>query len=284
MTEVVILLELGQTNRAADRLVLARACLEQAAAIARSIDARSEQAAAHLLLSEVYEQLGDAGQALAHFKQHQAFKELVAGEKANQRLQVLQVAHDTELAQKEAEHLRSLNDRLEQQVAERTAELTATVAILQKEIAERQRAEAEIQQMVATLEQRVATRTDELATFFDMSLLAGQGSALVDVFEQALPRIMEVSHSRAICLHLLDAERTALRLAGQQNVPGDAQAALAGGAHCRRVSSVGCSSPMTPCSRPIWARRRCFPPLSACQAARPTSAPRSRSAAAPRAC
>ena len=226
VTEVVILLELGQTNRAAERLFLARACFEQAAAIARSIDARSEQAAAHLQLSEVYEQLGDAGQALAHFKQHQAFKELVAGEKANQRLQVLQVAHDTELAQREAEHLRSLNDRLEQQVAERTTELTATVALLQREIAERQRAEAEIQQMVATLEQRVATRTDELATFFDMSLLAGQGSALADVFEQALPRILEVSHSRAICLHLLDAERTALRLAGHQNVPGDAQAEL----------------------------------------------------------
>ena len=227
VTEVVILLELGQTDRAADRLSLATACFEQAAAIARSIDARSEQAAAHLRLSELYEQLGDAGQALAHFKQHQALKELVAGEKANQRLQVLQVAHDTELAQREAEHLRSLNEGLEQQVAERTAELTTTVALLQQEVGERQRAEAEIQQMVATLEQRVATRTDELATFFDMSLLAGQGSELADVFEQALPRIMEVSHSRAICLHMLDAEHTALRLAGQQNVPGDAQVSLA---------------------------------------------------------
>jgi signal transduction histidine kinase len=227
VTEVVILLELGQTNRAADRLSLATAYFEQAAAIAHSIDARSEQAAAHLRLSEVYEQLGDAGQALAHFKQHQALKELVAGEKANQRLQVLQVAHDTELAQREAEHLRSLNEGLEKQVAERTAELTTTVALLQQEVGERQRAEAEIQQMVATLEQRVATRTDELATFFDMSLLAGQGSELADVFEQALPRIMEVSHSRAICLHMLDAERTALRLAGQQNVPGDAQVLLA---------------------------------------------------------
>ena len=188
VTEVVILLELGQTNRAADRLVLARACFEQAASIARSIDARGEQAAAHLQLSEVYEQLCDAPQALAHFKQHQAFKEMVAGEKANQRMQVLQVAHDTALAQKEAAHLRGLNDRLEQQVAERTAELTATVALLQTEIGERERAEAAIQQMVATLEQRVAARTDELATFFDLSLLAGQGSdrgdALLAIVQQ----------------------------------------------------------------------------------------------------
>ena len=226
VTEIVILLELGQTHRAADRLSLATACCEQAAAIARSIDAPSEQAAAHLQLSELYEQQGEAGQALAHFKQHQAFRELVAGEKANQRLQVLQVAHDTEMAQKEAEHLRLLNEGLEQQVAERTAELTATVALLQQEVGERQRAEAETQQMVATLEQRVATRTDELATFFDMSLLAGQGSELADVFEQALPRILEVSHSRVICLHLFDADCAALRLVGQQNVPDDARASI----------------------------------------------------------
>ncbi len=227
VTEVIILQELGQTNRAADRLVLARACFEQATSIARSIDARGEQAAAHLQLSEVCEQLGDAPQALVHFKQHQAFKEMVAGEKANQRMQVLQVAHDTALAQKEAAHLRGLNDRLEQQVAERTAELTATVALLMKEIGERERAEAAIQQMVATLEQRVAARTDELATFFDLSLLAGQGSDLADLFEQALPRIMEISRSRVICLHLFDAECTALRLAGQQNVPAEALPSLA---------------------------------------------------------
>ena len=246
VTEVLILLELGQTNRAADRLFLARACFEQAVTLARSIDARAELAASHLQLSEVCEQLGELGEALAHYKQHQAAKELVAGEKANRRLQVLQVAHDTEMAQKEAEHLRSLNDRLEHEVAERTAELTATVALLQNEIAERQRAEAEIEQMVATLEQRVAARTDELATFFDLSLLAGEGSDLADVFEQALPRIMEVSRSRVICLHLLDPEHTtghtALRLAGQQNLPGDARGRAGAGGRRRRLSAVAAAA------------------------------------------
>lgn len=225
-TEVAVLLELGQTYRAAQRLDLAQEFLQQAATIAAAIDGRYELAEAHRQLSDLYEQRGDAAQALAHFKQHQKYKEMVTGEQSNQRLQVLQVAHDTKMAQQEAEHLRNLNEALEQQVAARTAELTTTVVLLQKEIGERERAEAAIQQMVATLEQRVAARTDELATFFDLSLLAGQGSNLDAVFEQALPRIMEVSRSRAICLHLLDAECTALRLVGQQNIPRDAQSPL----------------------------------------------------------
>ena len=121
------------------RLDLALAVLQQGVAVAAAIDAKSELSTAHLLLAEVYEQMGDAAQALAHFKQHQAFKELVAGEKAEQRLQVLQVAHDTATAKKEAEiarlrtvELRALNEQLEQQVATRTAELTATVALLQQ--------------------------------------------------------------------------------------------------------------------------------------------------------
>ena len=34
----------------------------------------------------------------------------------------------------------------------------------------------------------MAVRTDELATFFDLTLLAGQGVSLPEVFEQVLPR------------------------------------------------------------------------------------------------
>ena len=231
--EAQILLDLGQAHLGSQRLDLALAVLQQGVAVAAAIDAKSALSTAHLLLAEVYEQMGDAAHALAHFKQHQAFKELVAGEKAEQRLQVLQVAHDTERAKKEAEiahlrtvELRTLNEQLEQQVATRTAELTATVALLQNEIQVREQAEAEIQQLVATLEQRVAERTDELATFFDLILLAGQATDLSDLFEQVLTRIMEVTRSRALCIHLFDAERTVLRLAGQQNLTPDARTSL----------------------------------------------------------
>ena len=233
VTESLILLDLGQAHRAMQRLDLALENLQQGVAVAAAIGAKSELSTAHLLLAEVYEQMGEPAHALAHFKQHQVFKELVAGEKAEQRLQVLQVAHDTAAARQEAEiahlrtvELRALNEQLEQQVAIRTAELTATVALLQNEIEVRERAEAEIQEMVATLEQRVAARTDELATFFDLILLAGQAGDLGDVFEQVLERIMEVTHSRALCIHLFDGERAALRLAGRQSLASDVVSSL----------------------------------------------------------
>ncbi|MCB9077862.1 MAG: PAS domain-containing protein [Anaerolineaceae bacterium] len=114
--------------------------------------------------------------------------------------------------------LHALNDQLEQQVKIRTTELSDAVGLLQQEIVERERAEAEIQQMVETLEQRVAARTEELATFFDLTVLAGQATHLNDVFEQALPRIVELTRSRAISVHLFEPDHTGLQLAAQQNL------------------------------------------------------------------
>ncbi|MCB0172277.1 MAG: PAS domain S-box protein, partial [Anaerolineae bacterium] len=114
--------------------------------------------------------------------------------------------------------LHALNDQLEQQVKIRTTELSDTVGLLQQEIVERERAEAEIQQMVETLEQRVAARTEELATFFDLTVLAGQATRLNDVFEQALPRIVELTRSRAISVHLFKPDHAGLQLAAQQNL------------------------------------------------------------------
>ena len=114
--------------------------------------------------------------------------------------------------------LRSLNDRLEEQVSARTAELSDTVTLLKQEIAERERAEAEIQQMVGTLEQRVADRTEELTAFLDLVLLAGQAVSLDDIVDQALSRIIEVTRSRALCVHLVDADGATLRLAAQQGL------------------------------------------------------------------
>ena len=224
-TESMILFDLGQTYRDMQRPDLAVEFLQQGLALADSIDARNESFNAHLLLSEVYAELGDPVQALDHFKQYHALKELVHGEKADERLKVLQVAHDTETARKEAEiarlraaqleqeiverkiteiALQEAREQLEQQVALRTAELSDTVVLLQREIEECERAETEIQQLVATLEQRVAARTDELATFFGLTLLAGQADNPHEVFLQALPRITEVTQSRAICIHLFD--------------------------------------------------------------------------------
>lgn len=231
--EVHILMTLSEVQLNQQRFDLALATLQQALAIATAIDAKDAMYNAHRRLADVYEKMGDAVQALVHLKQYQALKEVVAGEKAEQRLQILQIAHDTATARQEAENaclrsadLSTLNEQLEQEVAIRTAELTATVAQLQTEIAMRTQAEAEIRQLVNTLEQRVAARTDELVTFFDLTLLAGQVTDLHDVFAQVMPRIMEVTRSRALCIHLFDAAHTALEMAGQQNLPNDAAARL----------------------------------------------------------
>jgi len=232
VTATQILLDLGQMHCDLHDRAAARTVFEQCVQVAAASDIKSDLSIAHRQLAELCEEEGDAAGALAHWKQHQAIKEFVAGEKAEQRLQVLQVTHDTAAARKEAElarqhtsEVRALNEQLEQQVLRRTAELTDTVALLQAEIAAREAAEAEIRQLVATLQQRVAERTDELATFFDLTLLAGQADSLNAVFDQMLVRVMEVTHSRALCIHLLDAEGAALHLAGQQGLnAGDRQA------------------------------------------------------------
>ena len=433
VTEPLILLSLGEAYRDIQQFDSALTHLQQAVAIAQSIDAKSELFKGHLLLSEIYQQQGDLAQALHHFKEYHAFRGLVFNQEADQRLKVLQVAHDTETARHEAEiahlrmvelqqeidqhtrvrlqlqrqldymqavsrcsqtllvvaecearqqevlnealehlrvgsqasrayvfrnfqdpglgscfgifaeacapdihphlsvpgnrkfswsqmpavlfdalqagkpaggpveilfastpgllealrhqvnpllsvqffpifindqwwgfvgfddcenarqwgeqeimllctaaemiastlqrwqaeaDLRSLNDRLERQVSTRTAELGDTVTLLKQEIAERERAEAEIQRMVETLEQRVADRTEELTAFLDLILLAGQAVSLDDIVEQALTRIIEVMHSRALCVHLLDADGATLRLAAQQGLSAREEARL----------------------------------------------------------
>ncbi|MBK8048227.1 MAG: tetratricopeptide repeat protein [Anaerolineales bacterium] len=238
--EAQSLLYLGQAHAELGQADLALEYLQACVAIAATINAAWELQDAHRQAAQIYERQGDLGNALEHLKAYHAMKERAFDEKADQRLKVLQVVHDTETAKKEAliaqlrtqqleneiwerkqteSALQAVQARLEQEVDLRTAELRETVALLQKEIEVRERAELEIQEIVATLEQRVAARTDELATFFDLTLLAGQEETLESVFEQALPRIMEVTRSRAICIHLFDEERKGLRIAGELNFP-----------------------------------------------------------------
>ncbi|NWF81814.1 MAG: tetratricopeptide repeat protein [Chloroflexi bacterium] len=201
--EAVCLTFLGRVYNELGQLDQARDFLEQAIAVAESIQSKPEQITAHLALAELFERQDEPALALAHVKQHHALKELVAGEKANQRLKVLQVIHDTATARKEALTFQQRADELQRIVDERTAEL---------------------RDLVASLEQRVAARTAEVATFFDLTLLAGQAGDLADVFLQVLPRIIEVTRSDAISVHLLDESRSELHLAGQLNLGAGAAA------------------------------------------------------------
>jgi signal transduction histidine kinase len=122
--------------------------------------------------------------------------------------------------------LRRTNELLEQQVKIRTADLSDTVQLLEQEVKERERVETELQQVLVSLERRVAARTEELSAFFDLTVLAGRATNLAEVFELATPRILEASHSQAICLHLFDDDRTGLYLAAHHSLPTDARPAL----------------------------------------------------------
>lgn len=226
VAESLILLDLGRAYHDMQRHDLALGFLHQGLVVAQSIDAKNELFKTHLLLSEVCEQMGDTALALAHFKQYQALKELVAGEKADQRLKVLQVAHDTETARRKAQiaHLRTVE--LQQQVEERTAELRDTIDLLSAEIEERQRAERALQEMAESLEHQVTARTEELAAFFDLILLAGKGISVTEILDQVLPRVTEITRSEAVGIDLLNADGSALELVARQNVPEDILARL----------------------------------------------------------
>ena len=247
VTEALILLNIGETYRELHQPDRALDYLKQSVIAAQSVDEKSDLVQAHLLLSQVYEEQGEHALALAHLKQHNSVRELVLGEEAEKRMRVLQVTHDTETARKEAEILHLKTQQLEQEIGEqrkvekalqtahddlehqvqlRTSELSDAVVLLQREIAERERAEAEIQHMVRTLEQRVADRTEELTAFFDLILLAGQGVGLSEIFEQVLPRVIEVTRSEAVGIDLLDADRNVLHLVAQQNLPEDLPTSL----------------------------------------------------------
>ncbi len=218
VTESLILLNMGQAYRDMQQLDMALDYLQQGVTIAQSINARSELFKCHLLLSEIYEQQGDLAQALVHFKQHHAFKELDFDDKSDQRLKVLQVVHDTETARKEADIFQLKTVHLEQEVEIRTTELSDTVALLRKEIEVRQRAEAEIQQMVEELEQRVADRSRELAALYDMTILFSETPNLTDILKPALEKICISVGGSGIAVHILATDKDQLQLAAHTSL------------------------------------------------------------------
>lgn len=247
VNEAVALFDIGEAYRTLQQYQRAVFYLQKSIEVGQTVDDKGNLIQAHWRISEIYELLGEHALALAHLKQHYSLKEVVTGEKADQRLRVLQVQYETATARKEAELLQLKTQKLEQEISEqklveqalqaarddldekvrmRTYELSNTISLLQKEVADRERAEAEIQRMVQTLEQRVADRTEELAAFFDLVLLSGQPTSLTDIVEQALPRIIEVTRSQAVGIHLLDEDRSTLRLEAQLNLSDEDQARL----------------------------------------------------------
>jgi len=139
--ELMILPDLAQVYRSMGDLDLALEQLHMSVNAAESLGMKKELFEAHLQLSQIHEDQGSLKKALFHYKQYWATKELVYSEKADQRLKVLQAAHDFETARKEAEMFRLKTQELEKEVQSSTIELRNMVVRLQHEVEERERAE-----------------------------------------------------------------------------------------------------------------------------------------------
>jgi PAS domain S-box-containing protein len=74
------------------------------------------------------------------------------------------------------------------------------------------------ERVLETLDQRIAARTRELSTFFDLTTLAIGVQDLAEMLDSVPGRILELGSCDAMCLHLVDAERTTLTLAAQGNL------------------------------------------------------------------
>jgi signal transduction histidine kinase len=81
----------------------------------------------------------------------------------------------------------------------------------------------QIRELVENLEQHLVARTQELSAFFDLTMLTSSGQDLPEILEPAVNRILEVSHSQAICIHLLAEDNRGLRLVTHLNLPDDAE-------------------------------------------------------------
>jgi PAS domain S-box-containing protein len=75
------------------------------------------------------------------------------------------------------------------------------------------------ERVLETLDQRIAARTRELSTFFDLTTLAIGAQDLSEMLDSVPGRVLELGSCDALCIHLLDAERTTLTLAAQGNLP-----------------------------------------------------------------
>lgn len=93
--------------------------------------------------------------------------------------------------------LEALNRGLEARVAERTAELSATVTQLESEITERRRAEATLRVMQESLADHVTDLSGQLSALYEVILLDGKTLQLDEVRRLTLDTILNSLHADA---------------------------------------------------------------------------------------
>ncbi|MEM8487582.1 MAG: tetratricopeptide repeat-containing sensor histidine kinase [Bacteroidota bacterium] len=99
--------------------------LEAAMDIAREVNIRTREVQIHEVLSSAYEQAGNLEKALHHFRTHTQQKESLFTEELNRRFATIEVSHELDRAEKEAEierlknvELREKNQQLETLLSE----------------------------------------------------------------------------------------------------------------------------------------------------------------------
>ncbi|OQY46179.1 MAG: hypothetical protein B6242_08425 [Anaerolineaceae bacterium 4572_78] len=87
--------------------------------IAQEIDSKPEIFVCHEALVETYKERGDFQKALYHHEQFHNIEKTVFNEKADKKLKLLQVIHETETSKREAEIYQLKNVALEKEITER---------------------------------------------------------------------------------------------------------------------------------------------------------------------
>jgi diguanylate cyclase (GGDEF)-like protein len=120
---------LGRVFLAQGNLTDALEYTQRALAIDQQNGFRKELAECHELFSMIFEQKADFPSALKHFKEfHEISKELT-GDAVQNRLAILNVLHEVEKTNREAEIVRSRNIQLQAEIAERKRIQTALVEL-----------------------------------------------------------------------------------------------------------------------------------------------------------
>lgn len=113
------LMNIGQIKFKQEQFGAALLCLEDALALAMENKATQEIAVCHKMLSAVYKAMGNYDLALQHYEDFHVTNEKIYNEQSDRKLKGLEVRHRTKMANREASLLRSKNEELNEEIAER---------------------------------------------------------------------------------------------------------------------------------------------------------------------
>jgi signal transduction histidine kinase len=133
-------------------------------------------------------------------------------DQSNQPIGRLIVLRDVTRRKQMQADLEEWNTKLENQVADRTAELQETIHKLEAEIAQRARVEHTLRQMEDALAQRVSDQSRQLTALYEVILIAGQTESVQKIEEQLLDKVIAVVGGAAGCIHELSAVQNNLGL------------------------------------------------------------------------